>query len=640
MQVLSIDIETYSDRNLEQEGVYKYAESAAFSLLLFGYSVDFGAVQVVDISGGESIPPEILSALTDETVLKTAFHAMFERVCLSRYLGLPSGTFLDPSQWRCTMVWAATLGLPMSLKGVGQALQLENQKMQEGKDGIKLFCIPDKNGKRQLPQDHPAEWAVFRQYNQRDVEVELQIQKRLAHAPVPDFVWEEYHLDQQINDRGIQMDMKFVQQARKMVKQSQQQLKQAIQEITGMENPNSVAQMKQWLTANGLEVDSLDKPHRNALLQTAPEPMRTVLDLKQQLSKSSLKKYDVMQRVACQDGRARGMFQFYGAGRTGRFTGRLIQLQNLPQNHMPDLEQAHELVKQGDYEAMEMLYDDIPDTLSQLLRTSFVPKEGYQFLVADFSAIEARIIAWLAGEQWRLDVFQQGGDIYCASASQMFGVPVVKHGINGHLRQKGKIAELALGYGGGAGALKSMGALEMGLQESELKPLVSAWRTANPHITALWKDIGDAALTAVRSGSRTETHGIQFACQNGFLMIRLLSGRRLSYVHPKLVQNRFGGEQIAYQSAKGDGKWVWKETYGPTLVENIIQGMARDILCHAMRQLQDTRIVAHVHDELIIEAEKTMQVEDVCRRMSTVPEWAAGLQLRADGYACKMYQKD
>ena len=642
MRTLSIDIETYSDVDLSKSGVYKYASSPAFEILLLGYAVDGGDVRVVDLACGEQIPDEVICALSDVSVTKWAFNAMFERVCLSNFLG----EWLEPEGWHCTMVWSATLGLPLSLENAGAVLGLEKQKLAEGKDLIRYFCVPCRPTKanggrtRNRPEHDPEKWERFKAYNLRDVETEMQIQNRLAGFPVPDAIWEEYHLDQEINDRGIGVDMELVRQAIAMDARSRERLTAAMRELTELENPNSVQKMKQWLADHGLETDTLGKKAVAELTKTAPEPLREVLSLRQQLARSSVKKYTAMENAVCADSRAHGMFQFYGANRTGRFSGRLIQLQNLPQNHMPDLAQARALVRGGDYEALSMLYEDIPDTLSQLIRTAFVPQDGRKFIVADFSAIEARVIAWFAGERWRLKVFEDGGDIYCASASQMFHVPVEKHGVNGHLRQKGKIAELALGYGGSVGALKSMGALEMGLAEEELQPLVDAWRTSNPMITQFWWDVDRAVKECVKMRIPTETHGLRFDYRSAMLFITLPSGRRLAYVKPRIGENQFGGESVTYMGVSGTKKWERLESYGPKFVENIVQGTARDILCYAMRTLRNCAIVAHVHDEIIIEADRRMSVAAVCEQMGRTPPWAKGLRLRADGYECEFYQKD
>ena len=646
MKTLSIDIETYSDQNLAKCGVYRYVESPAFEILLFSYSVDCGQVQLVDLACGEKIPDEIIAALEDESVTKWAFNASFERICLSRYLGYPTGNYLDPESWRCSMIWVATMGLPLSLEGVGAVLGLEKQKLTEGKELIKYFCQPcaptKSNGQRtrNLPCHAPDKWLAFKKYNIRDVETEMSIQARLVKFPVPESVWEEYHIDQQINDRGVAPDMELVRQAIQMDGRSRSELTQAMKELTELENPNSVQQMKLWLADNGLETDTLGKKAVTEMLKTAPPQLQTVLSLRQQLAKSSVKKYQAMETAVCADGRARGMFQFYGANRTGRWAGRIIQMQNLPQNHLEDLAEARSLVRSGDFEAVELLYEDVPDTLSQLIRTAFVPQGDRKFIVADFSAIEARVIAWFAGEEWRQKVFAEGKDIYCASASQMFGVPVEKHGVNGHLRQKGKIAELALGYGGSVGALKAMGALDMGLSEDELPPLVDAWRQANPNITKLWWDVDRAVMEAVRFKHETETHGIAFSCRSGMLFITLPSGRRLAYVKPKIGINKFGGDCITYEGVGGTKKWERLDSYGPKFVENIVQATARDILCYAIKTLRCCSIVMHIHDEVVIEASPDMSLQAVCDQMGRTPPWAKGLQLRADGYETDFYKKD
>ena len=654
MKMLSLDLETFSSVDLSKSSVYRYAESPDFAILLLGYSIDGGDVQIVDLAQGEQIPPKVIAALSDDCVHKWAFNAAFERVCLSEWLrrnGYPLHNeyysasedscmgYLDPTGWYCTMVWSAYLGLPLSLKDAGAALGLDKQKLSEGKDLIKYFCVPGKDGKRHLPTDASDRWAAFKAYNLRDVETEMAIQERLRNFPVSDEVWEQYHLDQQINDRGIAVDMTLVKRAIAIDEKSRQELTAKLQELTMLDNPNSVQQMKNWLADNGLETDTLGKKQVAELLKTAPEPLKSVLVLRQQLAKSSVKKYQAIENAVCADGRVRGCFQFYGA-RTGRWAGRNIQLQNLPQNKMPDLEQARALVRAGDYDAVRLLYDSTPDVLSQLIRTAFVPKTGSTFFVADFSAIEARVIAWLADEQWRQQVFADGKDIYCASASQMFGVPVEKHGINAHLRQKGKIAELALGYGGSVGALKAMGALEMGLQEEELKPLVDAWRSANPKIVKLWWEVDDAVMTAIRRKATTQTHGIRFSCRSGMLFITLPSGRELAYVKPRIGENQFGSPAATYMGTNAAKQWARQESYGPKFVENIVQAISRDILCFAMQTLRCCAIVAHVHDELIIEADPRMSLEAVCEQMGRTPPWAQGLQLRADGYATDFYKKD
>lgn len=646
MQTLSIDLETYSDQPLAKTGVYRYVESPDFEILLFAYSVDGGPVQQIDLACGEKIPPAILAALEDDKVIKWAFNANFERICLSRFLGYPTGDYLKPDSWKCSMVWAAYMGLPLSLEGAGAVLGLEKQKLSEGKDLIKYFCQPcaptKSNGQRtrNLPKHSPDKWLAFKRYNIRDVETEMSIQARLSKYPVPDSVWEEYHLDQEINDRGVGLDMELVRQAIQMDGRSRSELTQAMKELTSLDNPNSVQQMKQWLADNGVETDTLGKKAVAELLKTAPQQLQKVLTLRQQLAKSSVKKYQAMETAVCADGRARGMFQFYGANRTGRWAGRIIQMQNLPQNHLDDLSEARGLVRAGGFDALEMLYEDVPDTLSQLIRTAFVPQEDRKFIVADFSAIEARVIAWLAGEKWRQDVFAQGKDIYCASASQMFGVPVEKHGVNGHLRQKGKIAELALGYGGSVGALKAMGALEMGLQEDELPALVSAWRQANPKIVQFWWAVDHAVMDAVTRKTTTKTHGIIFSARNGMLFITLPSGRSLAYVKPKIGENRFGGDCITYEGVGGTKKWERIDSYGPKFVENIVQATSRDILCYAMQTLRCCSIVMHIHDEVVIEADRRMSLQAVCDQMGRTPPWAKGLQLRADGYETDFYKKD
>ena len=646
MQTLSIDLETYSDQPLAKTGVYRYVESPDFEILLFAYSVDGGLVQQIDLACGEKIPPAILAALEDDKVTKWAFNANFERICLSRFLGYPTGDYLEPDSWKCSMVWAAYMGLPLSLEGSGAVLGLEKQKLAEGKDLIKYFCQPcaptKSNGQRtrNLPKHAPDKWLAFKKYNIRDVETEMSIQERLLKYPVPDSVWEEYHLDQEINDRGVGLDMELVRQAIQMDGRSRSELTQAMKELTSLDNPNSVQQMKQWLADNGVETDTLGKKAVAELLKTAPQQLQKVLTLRQQLAKSSVKKYQAMETAVCADGRARGMFQFYGANRTGRWAGRIIQMQNLPQNHLDDLSEARGLVRAGGFDALEMLYEDVPDTLSQLIRTAFVPQGNRKFIVADFSAIEARVIAWLADEKWRQDVFAEGKDIYCASASQMFGVPVEKHGVNGHLRQKGKIAELALGYGGSVGALKAMGALEMGLSEDELPSLVSAWRQANPKIVQFWWAVDRAVMDAVTRKTTTKTHGIIFSARNGMLFITLPSGRSLAYVKPKIGENRFGGDCITYEGVGGTKKWERIDSYGPKFVENIVQATSRDILCYAMKTLRCCSIVMHIHDEVVIEADRRMSLQAVCDQMGRTPPWANGLQLRADGYETDFYKKD
>jgi len=786
MKSISVDIESFSSANLAKSGMYRYSEAEDFEILLFGYSVDGGKVRVVDLARGERIPREIIEALTDPGVVKWAFNAAFERICLSRYLGLPTGTYLDPASWRCTMVWSAYMGLPLSLMGVGTVLKLEKKKLAAGKDLIRYFCTPCAptitNGKRTRnhPSHAPDKWRLFVEYNKRDVEVELGIHKRLSTYPVPDAIWDEYHLDQRINDRGVLIDRGLVRSAIDMDRTSRQELMARMKAITDLENPNSVSQVKTWLSENGLEVDSLGKKDVISALDGAPREIREVLELRLQLAKSSIKKYQAMEHAACSDDRARGMLQFYGASRTGRWSGRLIQMQNLRRNSIEDLAVARALVKGGNYEAVKLLYGDVPDTLSQLVRTAFIPREGCRFIVSDFSAIEARVLSWLAGETWRMDIFAEDGDIYCATASRMFHCEVTKHGENGHLRQKGKQAELACiaegqlvltdqglvpieqvttdhllwdgedwvshegvickgirsvityggitatadhlvwiegigkpvqlglaakcrshlvstadgekaivfgghqgkrkahdsndalkelgsskvydilnagehhrftvsgvlvhncGYGGSVGALKAMGALESGMTEDELKPLVDAWRQSNPNIVQLWWDVDKAALDAVREGIPTEMHNLTFSYEGNGLFITLPSTRKLAYVRPKIETNDFGSDCITYEGMGSTKKWERIGTYGPKLVENCTQAISRDLLCHAMQQLEaeGCHIVMHIHDEVVIEAPKDMDVQDICRRMSSTPPWAEDLHLNADGYETDFYKKD
>ena len=660
IHTLSIDLETFSDVDLKKCGVYKYAASLNFESLLFGVSVDGGGVIVYDLASGDTVPEKIIRALSDNSVIKWAYNASFERICLSVWLrrnypqyfssysieGDTVRNYLDPSSWRCSLVWGAYMGLPLSLEGIGKVLKLENQKMAEGKALIRYFCVPCKPTKanggrtRNLPEHDPVKWSTFIAYNKRDVETEMAIQQKLSKFPVPEFLWEEYHLDQEINDRGIQLDMVLVEQAIAIDKRSREELSAKMRQLTALENPNSVQQMKEWLTKHGLEVDSLDKKAVKELLKTAPPELAEVLELRRQLAKSSVKKYQAMQNAVCADGRARGMFQFYGANRSGRWAGRLIQLQNLPQNHMAHLEDARSLVRSGDYALLSALYDSVPEVLSELIRTAFVPRDGYKFIVSDFSAIEARVLSFLAGESWRLKVFAENGDIYCASASAMFHVPVEKHGRNAHLRQKGKIAELALGYGGSVGALKSRGALEMGLAEEELQPLVDAWRTSNPNIVQLWWDVDNAVKTTVRQRLDTETHGIRFRYRSGMLFIVLPSGRQLCYVKPKIGVNQFGGDSVTYEGVGSTKKWERIESYGPKFTENIVQAISRDILMYAIRTLSHCFIVGHVHDELIIECSMDVSLDAVCKQMGRTPPWIKGLNLRADGYETMFYKKD
>ena len=657
IETLSIDLETRSAADIGKTGVYRYAEDPEFDILLFGVSVNGGPVTVYDLASGDVVPQEIIEALRDESVIKYAYNASFERICLSywmwkkdiehdNYLFDPfdEWSLLNPKSWRCDMVWAAYNGLPLSLAQVGAVLGLEQQKMSEGKALIRYFCTPyatiDYIPRFHSPSDAPEKWELFKAYNKRDVEVEMAIQERLRKYPVPDFVWDEYHLDQEINDRGIKIDWCLVKGAMEVDQTCQEQLMTKMRSLTGLENPNSVSQLKSYLTENGLQMESLGKKQVQAMIPEVPEDLQEVLELRLQAAKSSIRKYEAMRNVMCEDCRCRGMFQFYGANRSGRWAGRLIQLQNLPQNHMEDLDKARELVCNQDYETLDLLYPSIPDVLSELIRTAFVPAWGKKFIVADFSAIEARVLAHLAGEAWRAEVFKKGGDIYCASASQMFGVPVEKHGVNGHLRQKGKIAELALGYGGSVGALKAMGALEMGVPEEELQPLVSMWREANPNITAYWWKIDAAAKQVIKDHVPVEVGLVRFEYRSGMMFVQLPSGRKLAYVKPRICENQYGGEGICYYGLTAQKKFERIESYGPKLVENITQAISRDILAYAMKTLRKERIVGHVHDEIIIEAEEDASVRDICEQMGRTPAWIPGLVLRADGYECEYYRKD
>ena len=656
INMITIDIETRSDKDISKCGVYAYTDTPYFDILLFAYSIDEQPVQVVDMANGEEIPESILAALADENVVKRAFNCNFERVCLSKYLreNHPQyfqsysidedtvGDFLNPESWHCSMIHARTLGLPSSLAEVGKVLGIEQQKMTEGKALVKFFCVPydTVDGVPQFhnPKDYPDKWEIFKAYNKRDVEAELEIDRRLSRFPVPDFLWKEFYLDQEINDRGILVDMQLADKAIGLDAEAKEELTAEMKRLTGVENPNSIYQLLDWLETQGYKSDSLGKTQVQELIKTAKEPVKSVLQMRLQLSKSSVKKYTAMKNTACSDNRARGMFSFYGASRTGRWAGRNVQLQNLPQNYLPDLSEARELVKYGSFEDIQMLYDDVPDTLSQLIRTAFIPRQGMKFIVADFSAIEARVIAWLAGEEWRMKAFANGEDIYCASASKMFGVPVVKHGENGHLRQKGKISELACGFGGSVGAMKAMGGAEM--SDAELKQIVTDWRTASPHIVQLWWDVENAAIKAVRNKTETETHGIHFSYESGFLFIKLLSGRRLAYVKPRIGENRFGGDSITYEGIGTGRKWERLETYSGKLVENIVQATARDLLFYSMQTLSQYFIVGHIHDEMIIECPKDTKLDEICQQMARTPDWAKGLLLRADGYECSFYKKD
>lgn len=656
--MIIIDIETKSDKDISKCGAYAYTDTPYFDILLFAYSIDGQPVQVVDTANGEEIPENILAALADENVIKRAFNCNFERICLSKYLrkNYPQyfqsystnedtvGDFLNPESWHCSMIHARTLGLPSSLAEVGKVLGIEQQKMTEGKALIKFFCVPydtiDGVPQFHNPKDYPDKWEIFKVYNKRDVEAELEIDRRLSRFPVPDFLWKEFYLDQEINDRGILVDMQLADKAIGLDAEAKEELTAEMKRLTGVENPNSVYQLLDWLETQGYKSDSLGKTQVQELIKTAKEPVKSVLQMRLQLSKSSVKKYTAMKNTACSDNRARGMFSFYGASRTGRWAGRNVQLQNLPQNHLPDLSEARELVKYGSFEDVQMLYDDVPDTLSQLIRTAFIPRQGMKFIVADFSAIEARVIAWLAGEDWRMRAFANGEDIYCASASKMFGVPVVKHGENGHLRQKSKVAELACGYGGSVGAMKTMGADSLGLSDAELKQIVIDWREASPHITELWWAVDRAVKKTIKEKTSTETHGLKFSYEAGFLFIELPSGRRLAYAKPCIGENQFGGESVTYMGINAQKKWDRLESYGPKFVENCTQGIARDLLMYSMQTLSHCFIVAHVHDEMIIEASKDMSLEKICQQMARTPKWAKGLILRADGYECSFYKKD
>ena len=658
INMITIDIETRSDKDISKCGVYAYTDTPYFDILLFAYSIDGQPVQVVDTANGEEIPENVLAALADENVVKRAFNCNFERVCLSKYLreNHPQyfqsysidedtvGDFLNPESWHCSMIHARTLGLPSSLAEVGKVLGIEQQKMTDGKALVKFFCVPydtiDGVPQFHSPTDYPDKWEIFKAYNKRDVEAELEIDRKLFRFPVPDFIWQEFYLDQEINDRGILVDMQLADKAINLDAKAKEELTAEVQKLTGVENPNSVYQLLDWLETQGYKSDSLGKAQVQELIKTTKEPVKSVLQMRLQLSKSSVKKYTAMKNTACSDNRARGMFSFYGASRTGRWAGRNVQLQNLPQNHLPDLTEARELVKYGSFEDIQMLYDDVPDTLSQLIRTAFIPRQGMKFIVADFSAIEARVIAWLAGEEWRMKAFANGEDIYCASASKMFGVPVVKHGENGHLRQKGKISELACGFGGSVGAMKAMGADSLGLSDTELKQIVTDWREASPHITELWWAVDRAVKKAVKEKTATKTHGLLFSYEAGFLFIRLPSGRRLAYAKPYIGKNKFGGESVTYMGINAQKKWDRLESYGPKFVENCVQGIARDLLMYSMQTLSQYFIVGHIHDEMIIECPKDTKLEEICQEMARTPDWANGLLLRADGYACSFYKKD
>ena len=645
MQKISIDIETFSDIDLIKCGVYKYADSPVFEILLFAYSIDNGEIHIIDLASGNKLPEEIIAAIKSDTVIKTAFNAQFERVCLSKHLGI----LLDPSSWYCTAVQAAELSLPSSLADVGAALGLERQKMTEGKDLIKYFCVPCKptksNGSRtrNMPWDAPEKWTLFKEYCKRDVDVERQIAKKLDMYPISESEHRLYVLDQNINDRGVLVDLELARQAVKLNSIQTAVATEQAYTLTGLENPNSVAQLKAWLTENGVEIESLSKKAVAALADETDGDIQEMLHLRLLMSKTSVKKYEAVMRSVCKDNRVRGMMRFCGASRTGRWSGQILQVQNLPQNHLPDLTLARDIVKDGDFEMLDMTFGNVPNVLSELIRTVLIPKQNHRFIVADFSAIEARVLSWLAGEQWRLDTFRNGGDIYCASASQMFHVPVEKHGVNGHLRQKGKISELACGYGGSVGALKNMGAVEMGVPEDELQGLINDWRNANPHIVKLWTEVGNAAMKAIKEKTIVSLGMLVFMYERGILFIRLPSGRRLSYIKPRIGTNRFGGDSITYMGVGTSKKWERLETFGGKLVENIVQAIARDLLASAMINVANAGydIVFHVHDEIIAEAPDGQgSVDEMCMLMSINPDWADGIPLSADGYECEYYRKD
>lgn len=649
MKKLSIDIETFSDIDLIKCGVYKYADSPAFEILLFAYSIDDGEINIIDLVNGEELPEEIAEAIKSDTVIKTAFNAQFERVCLSKYLGLPEGEYLNPQSWYCTAVQAAELSLPSSLADVGAALGLERQKMTDGKELIKYFCVPCKptksNGSRtrNMPWNAPEKWALFKEYCKRDVDVERQIAEKLKKYPLSKSEHDLYVLDQNINDRGVLVDLELARQAVKLNSIQTAVATEQAYTLTGLENPNSVVQLKAWLTENGVEIDSLSKKAVAALADETDGDIQEMLHLRLLMSKTSVKKYEAVMRSVCKDNRVRGMMRFCGASRTGRWSGNILQPQNLPQNHLPDLTLARDIVKDGDFEMLDMTFGNVPNVLSELIRTVLIPKQNHRFIVADFSAIEARVLSWLAGEQWRLDTFRNGGDIYCASASQMFRVPVEKHGVNGHLRQKGKISELACGYGGSVGALKNMGAVEMGVPEDELQGLINDWRNANPHIVKLWTEVGNTAMKAIKEKTIVSLGKLVFMYERGILFIRLPSGRRLSYIKPRIGTNRFGGDSITYMGVSASKKWERLETFGGKLVENIVQAIARDLLASAMMNVANAGydIVFHVHDEIIAEVPDGQgSVDEMCMLMSINPDWADGIPLSADGYECEYYRKD
>lgn len=643
MKKIALDLETYSSVDLSKSGVYKYAESEDFEILLLAYSIDDREVSVIDLASGENLPQEIVKGIKNPSIEKWAFNANFERVCLSQYLG----EYLEPESWYCSMVWSAYLGLPLSLEKVGEVLKLDKQKLSEGKSLIRYFsmaCKPTKANEmrtRNLPEHDKEKWSAFKEYNKRDVETEMEIHSKLSPFPVPDFEWENYHIDQKINDRGILVDEVLVDKAIEFDEILREKNMEKAIEITGLENPNSPLQLKEWLNDKGLKIDSLAKKEVEKAIKETDGEIKEVLELRQELSKSSVRKYDAMKNVKGNDNRARGLIQFYGANRTGRYAGRLIQVQNLRRNNLKDLDLARSLVKNGEFETLELLYDSPSDILSQLIRTAFIPKEGCKFIVSDFSAIEARVLAWLAGEEWRMTAFKNGEDIYCQSASQMFGLPVEKHGVNSHLRQKGKIAELACGYQGSVGALKAMGGLEMGLEEEELQSIVDSWRESNPNIVKLWWDIDRLVKRVIKSRGRESYKNLTFSYEKGFLFIELPSTRRLAYVKPRIGMNRFGGESITYEFTGLGNKWERQESYGGKFVENIVQAIARDLLAGGIKRLdaKGFQIVMHIHDEVVIETDRA-SVEEINSIMSQVPKWAKGLVMDADGYECEFYKKD
>lgn len=650
MKELFIDLETYSDVDLSKSGVYRYAQSSNFEILLFAYSVDKGPVQVINIKENEQIPTDVLNALTDNSVKKYAYNAVFERICLSKYLGYPIGMYLSPNSWYCDMVHAATLGLPLSLENVGIVLGIEKQKLSIGKSLIKYFCIPctptKANGyrTRNLPHHDRDKWNEFIKYNKRDVETEMEIHNRLTKFPVLEQEWDNYQLDQRINDYGIMIDIDFVNHAIRCDEENQENNIEKVKLITGVNNPNSPKQLKEWLIEQGMtEIDSLSKADVTRLLKDATGNVEEILKLRQDIAKSSVKKYIAMQNVVCKDDRCRGLIQFYGANRTGRYAGRLIQMQNLPQNHLEPLSEARELIRMENLDGTLAKFGAISTVLSELIRTAFIPKKGYRFIVSDFSAIEARVLAWLAKEEWRLELFRNGGDIYCMSASKMFGVPVEKNGINKELRQKGKIAELACGYGGSVGALKAFGAVALGIKETELKGIIDKWREANPNIIKLWWEVDKAAKNVITNKSTLMCYGLKFSYEKGIMFIELPSKRRLAYCKPRIGINALGLKCITYEGIGTGKKWERIESYGPKLVENIVQGIARDILAEAMMRLYKNgyKITMHIHDEVVLEVEENVStVEEVCRIMKISPTWAKDLPLNADGYECKFYKKE